>query len=76
MSKPVLLDDPLISPGCYSMDAYCRYSNERHGFREFPHQFIGRTDADVKRQAKKRGWVFHPDGTATCPKCVEDLKNG
>lgn len=64
--------------GCYSLDLYCRFdgmshgtdaSRVRHSFNYFPHQFIGETFADCKKQAKLAGWTFQRDGDATCPRC-------
>lgn len=73
MSRPVLLADPLTCPGCYSLDLYCRYSFEGHAWDEFPHQFVGETGGQCRKQAKARGWRMHRDGTATCPKCLRTL---
>lgn len=65
--------DPMICPGSYEMDLYCDHYagcyDEVHGYRPFPHQYHGETRGDVARQARRRGWVLHKDGTATCPKC-------
>lgn len=41
-----------------------------HGLEEFPHQFTGETWGQCKRNAAKRGWIFHKDGEVTCPKCA------
>jgi hypothetical protein len=72
--RPTLLADPFACPGAYTLDAYCRYEFSGHGFREFPHQFITETAGQAKAQAKRRGWIFHRDGTATCPKCAQAVK--
>lgn len=60
-------------PGCYTLDLYCDHVNDAHGFEEFPHQFIGETYGACAKQARKRGWILHRNGsTATCPKCSVD----
>lgn len=76
MTNPIPLANPLTCPHCYSIDLYCDHHNERHTFNEFPHSYMGKTYKDVAKQAKKIGWLLHPMfATATCPKCVKDLKN-
>ena len=76
MSKPRLLDDPLYCPGAYSFDAYCKYENDEHEWSEFPHSFIAETGGQARSQAKRKGWLIHRDGTATCPKCARLLSKG
>lgn len=71
--KPEKHPAPLHYAGCYSLDLYCDHKNEDHSFEEFPHQFTGRTFDDCAKPARKRGWQFHRDGTATCPKCTKAL---
>lgn len=66
--------DPNSCPGAYSLDCYCKYENPAHDPIEFPHQFVGETYGVCARQARRRGWVLHRDGFATCPKCVAALK--
>lgn len=70
-----LLDNPNWCPGSYSLDLYCKYENPEHGFDEFPHSYVEfQTFAASIRQARRRGWIYHRDGTATCPKCARRLK--
>lgn len=54
----------------YAMDLYCDIDNPQHLYNEFPHSFTGETNAECKKQARKRGWKFKKDGTVVCPKCV------
>lgn len=72
--------------GCYSLHLYCVYDelptwyHHEHGdepvpfgfhaYREFPAEFDGRTEAECKRQARKRGWKFR-DGDVLCPRCAK-----
>jgi len=63
--------DPMPVICGYALDAYCQWENPAHGFNEFPHTVGGvETEAQAKRELRKRGWVFHRDGFATCPKCA------
>lgn len=52
------------------MDLYCRHKDRVHPYGYLPHQFSGHTEDFCKRQARKRGWVFHRDGKVSCPICV------
>ncbi len=66
----------------YSLDLYCRFSavpnvpvssdspDGTHTWGEFPHQFIGETFGECRRDARKCGWVFNRDREVTCPKCA------
>ena len=61
---------------CYSMHLYCdnnvsERSDGIHEFREFPHMYTGRTNAECKRDAKRDGWKFRKDGIRICPKCTK-----
>lgn len=58
----------------YDLHMYCKWENTRHRWGEFPHEFGGPDRADARKQARKRGWIFHRDGYATCPKCAKDIK--
>jgi len=40
-----------------------------HRYNEFPHEFYGRNEREVMKQARKRGWKFR-DGDAICPRCA------
>lgn len=59
---------------CYTMDLYCdaerseAWNSGPHTYGEFPHQFMGETFVECKREAKKNGWMFKADGTHICPK--------
>ena len=65
--------------GCYTLDLYCRHQtskfDETHklegyiNFIAFPAQYTGPTEADCKKQARRRGWVFGKDRDATCRLC-------
>lgn len=71
------MEQPQGCPGSYSLHAYCDHENPAHEYGEFPHEPDGmvQTESQAKRELKRRGWVFHPDNTATCPKCVRALKS-
>lgn len=68
--------EPNGCPECYELHAYCDHENDEHDFEEFPHIFTGRNQREVKAQARKNGWRFHHNGTATCPKCMARKKRG
>lgn len=74
MGKPRLLENPEYCPGGYDLHLYCKYENDEHGFREFPHEITeyGTWTASV-RAAREYGWLIHADRTAICPKCVTAL---
>ncbi len=75
--KPTLLAQPLPFNGDYVLHAYCRYQSEEHGIDEFPHEPVAvSTKAKAMRALRRRGWVFHPDKTGTCPKCAKALRLG
>lgn len=77
MIEPIfkLREDPLICPGSYDLDLYCKYENPEHDFNEFPHiPYDCQTRAQARRIAKQWGWILHKDGTGTCPKCAKHLK--
>lgn len=79
-AKPILLASPEHCPGCYVMHFYCKYENPAHPFQtqnfgsymEEADQVETRTAAI--RQMRKAGWLYHSDGTATCPRCALALK--
>ncbi len=75
MGKPTKLNDPIGIVGGYSLHLYCQYNNERHDWREFPHEFYGpENGSEARAKAKVRGWKFDfRKNVATCPKCVKDL---
>jgi len=66
--------------GGYTLDLYCDRELDktkvdgttiwRHNI-SWPAQFVGHTYYQCKRQAQKDGWVFHRDGTHSCPDCVK-----
>lgn len=67
--------DPWCCPGTYTLDLYCDHDNDEHEFQEFPHEVSGHETGSAARAAARRwGWKLHPDGTATCPKCIARLK--
>lgn len=66
---------PEYCPGCYSLHLYCDHVNPNHRYDEFPWEIDGfETGAQARKYAKSKGWKLHRDGTATCPKCVRELK--
>lgn len=63
------------SPGCYTLDLYCRYEADHHTWQEFPHQYLGETYSQCASQARKRGWTLDKGGQYhTCPKCTKAIK--
>lgn len=77
--KPILLESPNQCPGSYSLHLYCKYRNPNHGWDEFPWQIDDfQTYGAAARYARRRGWILHRDGLATCPKCrriIEEQNN-
>ena len=75
MGRPIPLDHPNFCPGVYDLDLYCKYENPDHRFDEFPHGIVEcQTRRAAEALARRRGWIMHTDGTATCPKCARALK--
>lgn len=68
------LPNPNYYASGYTLDLYCKWLNEDHVYAEFPHQYTGEHGPKVFGAARKRGWIIHKDGTATCPKCAKELK--
>ena len=66
---------PTICPSGYVMDFYCRFQNDEHpfqpgmggGFMDTPTEVETRGEAIAVM--RRRGWIYHRDGTATCPIC-------
>lgn len=62
---------PNTCPGSYEFHAYCAWENPEHAYDEFPHvPEATQTRGEAMSDLRRRGWVLHRDGTATCPKCV------
>lgn len=64
--------------GCYSIDLYCDYENSDHRWdaNSNPPAYIGETEAECLRAARKDGWKFTRERPrkAKCPICVK-IKN-
>lgn len=61
-------------PGSYDLHLYCKWQNPAHDWDEFPWEVVEHeTRPKAERAARKSGWVFHRDGSATCPKCARLL---
>lgn len=73
-----------MESACYTMALYCDAvlptisgcvagqvcePGKQHIYKEFPHDFTGRTYADVKRQAMRLGWKWTARGHL-CPRCA------
>lgn len=71
--------------GPHSLDLYCdnplpiaedwMAGKRLRGYHlplEFPQSFVldAQSPAEAKRTAQRAGWVFHRDGTLSCPRCV------
>jgi hypothetical protein len=75
---PPLLERPERCPGAYVMYFYCKYDNPAHPYSrsgiymEEADQVETRTAAI--RQMRNGGWLYHSDGTATCPKCARAIR--
>lgn len=80
LSVPRLLDRPERAPGCYVMHFYCKYRNEAHPFQSQNPGHYMEEPVDVETrgaaiaQMRRDGWIYHRDGTATCPLGAADLK--
>lgn len=72
---PKRMDNPTNYASGYTLDLYCDSEYlagdlNKHGWNEFPHQFMNETFRKCAAEARRRGWVIHQsDRTATCPKC-------
>ena len=55
--------------GCYTLHLYCDNANGNHAWGEFPHELTHELGSSCRKEARRRGWVFHRNGTVTCPKC-------
>lgn len=74
------LPRPEHAPGCYVMYFYCKYENPDHPFQahsrgaymEEADQVETRTAAI--RQMREAGWIYHSDGTGTCPRCARAIR--
>lgn len=73
MNKLPLLTHPIGCPGCYSLDMYCDHDHsddESNGYYALKSEnFYAEYGSTARRMARQAGWVFHKDGTATCPEC-------
>lgn len=69
-------EDPTPCPEGYTLDCYCDHENDEHDYKEFPQAYFTRNEREAKQAAKKRGWKFHKDGTATCGKCMARKRRG
>lgn len=77
MGKLTPVDSPLQWAGGYAFDAYCKWDNPQHSFREFPHTAEHvETLGHAMKQLRAKGWIFHDDNTGTCPRCRAALKTG
>jgi uncharacterized protein (DUF169 family) len=57
------------------MHFYCKYDNPSHAYNEFPHESTDcETRGEAITHARRAGWIFHRDRTATCPKCAAALR--
>ena len=67
--------DHLDSPGCYSLDMYCKWENPKHGwyYKRFPVVYIDELGSKCRQQARYDGWILHRDGSASCPLCAKEL---
>ena len=65
-----------ISSG-YTIDLYCRNENNGCACPEYlgnePQDMVATEGPhcyyEARKEARRRGWTLHKDGTATCPYC-------
>lgn len=75
-----LHDQPEHAPGCYVMHFYCKYKNPEHpsSNTDYGVYMVEADQVETRtaaiRQIRSAGWIYHSDGTATCPGCVKALK--
>ena len=70
-----LTEEPNHCVGAYDFHAYCKYENDEHEYDEFPHIAVpAETLGQARGALRSYGWIFHRDGTGTCPKCAYILK--
>lgn len=76
---PVLMRHPERCPGRYVMHFYCKYENPAHPFQmsNIGLYMLEADQVETRGQAiaqmRADGWIYHRDGTATCPICVKAL---
>lgn len=74
MTERKLRDSPLPVVEGWAMDLYCRYTVDIvHDMNTHGVSIGGVSRADAHGEAKNLGWMFHRDGTASCPACVRAL---
>jgi hypothetical protein len=73
-------EGPEHAPGCYVMWFFCKYKNPEHP-RSNTEYDLYKFEADqvetrtaAIRQVRECGWIYHRDGTATCPLCAAELR--
>ncbi|MBD3732817.1 MAG: hypothetical protein IE934_08885 [Sphingopyxis sp.] len=70
---PKLLERPENCPGAYVMHFYCKYENPEHPWQMGGHYMEEPVEVETRgaaiAQMRRAGWIYHRDGTATCPKC-------
>lgn len=54
--------------GAYTLDLYCDKQSDSHGYKEFPHQFVGKSNQKCIVMARRAGWKLSAE-TDLCPKC-------
>jgi hypothetical protein len=80
MSGPVPLERPEHCPGAYVMYFYCKYGNPAHPWQAHGGSYMEEADQCETRgeaiaQSRRLGWIYHRDGTATCPLCAAALRS-
>ena len=51
------------------LELVCDQENLDHKIGDFPATYVCERALTVRRKARKDGWVFHRDGSVSCPKC-------
>lgn len=75
----VPFDQPEHCPGCYVMHFYCKYRNPAHPWQRGSYAYMEESEGvetrtAAIRQMRNAGWIYHNDGTATCPRCARAIK--
>ncbi|HEV2746294.1 MAG TPA: hypothetical protein VGW34_03225 [Allosphingosinicella sp.] len=75
----VPMEQPEHCPGAYVMHFYCKYKNPKHPFQRDGMLYMSESEGVESRtaairQIRQSGWIYHRDGTATCPICAAALR--
>lgn len=60
--------------GGYTFDLYCDHVDCPNFGADDPSTYYGYNQTEAKQKAVKSGWIFHPKGLMSCPKCRKKSK--